>query len=97
MGRWAWRRVNIDHYLTPGARVLVRPWRARADGPAAAKKKSGRDHPAPRFSDCLVERPGRRRRPRVAPERGTSARTKPPIFRMVQRTGEFVISWHRRE
>ena len=51
--------------------------RGRAQGPPRGRQKKGR--------------PGRRRRLKGAPGRGTLAKEKPPIFGMIQRTGEVVI------
>src|SRR4051795_9762709 len=49
----------------------------RAQGPSGGREKKGR--------------PGRRRRLKGAPGRGTLTKEKPPIFGMIQRGGEVVI------
>src|SRR4051794_5993315 len=49
----------------------------RAQGPPGGREKKGR--------------PGRRRRLKGAPGRGTLAKEKPPIFGMLQRSGEVMI------
>src|SRR5262249_27958723 len=49
----------------------------RAQGPSRGREKKGRE--------------GRRRRLKGAPGRGTLEKEKPPIFGMIQRTGEVVI------
>src|SRR3954454_18427736 len=51
--------------------------RGRAQGPSGGREKKGR--------------PGRRRRLKGAPGRGTLAKEKPPIFGMIQRSGEVLI------
>src|SRR5262249_24499123 len=51
--------------------------RGRAQGPPGGSRKKGR--------------PGRRRRLKGAPGRGTLAKEKPPVFGMTQRGGQIVI------
>ncbi|HMB07910.1 MAG TPA: hypothetical protein VKP69_29790, partial [Isosphaeraceae bacterium] len=48
-----------------------------SEGPSRGRRQNGR--------------PGRRRRLKGEPGRGTLAQEKPPLFGMIQRTGEVII------